>query len=393
MTNARTLALGALSGTGAGYLAVRSFQAWNLLRGDAASARRDERNAAAYGRLRRRLAVAGTLRSLAGATAVGYGPLSTALSSRLAPLPRWLRPAAFSASLALAGAIAELPVEFVEDFAVERAHGLSEQRAREWFSDALKGSALAGALAGILGLLGGYVVRTFPRLWPVVATAGMLPLLCAANVVVPLYVLPLFNTFEPLQGPLEVRLRALATRFGAGRADILRMNMSRQTAKANAFVTGIARTHRVVLGDTLVEHFEPDEIEFVVAHEFGHYVAYDTWRAIAAATFAAGLLLLGASAFVDVREEDDGIALARILAWVSCGSVLLRPAMAAYSRSREWAADRFALQATKNPRAGIAAFVRLRDRNCAEDDVPAWFEFFFGSHPSLGKRIGALERS
>ena len=106
----------------------------------------------------------------------------------------------------------------------------------------------------------------------------MLPLFVLANLIVPVYILPLFNKFEPLTGPLEVRLRALATRFGVGDAEILRMDMSRQTKKANAFVAGIGSTHRIVLGDTLIDKFEPDEIEFVVAHELGHYVTRDTWR-------------------------------------------------------------------------------------------------------------------
>ncbi len=83
-----------------------------------------------------------------------------------------------------------------------------------------------------------------------------------------------------MTGSLEERLRRLAARFGVGDAAILRMDMSRQTRKANAFVTGIGRTHRIVLGDTLIEAFPEDETEFVVAHELGHYVNKDTWRLI-----------------------------------------------------------------------------------------------------------------
>ena len=60
-----------------------------------------------------------------------------------------------------------------------------------------------------------------------------------------------------MNGSLEQRIRALAARFGVGDAEILRMDMSRQTRKANAFVTGIGRTHRIVLGDTLIAAF-PD---------------------------------------------------------------------------------------------------------------------------------------
>ncbi len=114
-----------------------------------------------------------------------------------------------------------------------------------------------------------------------------------ANVIVPIYILPLFNTFEPVDGSLEARLRRLATRFGVGDAAILRMDMSRQTRKANAFVTGIGRTHRIVLGDTLIASFPENETEFVVAHELGHYVNRDTWRIIAVGEVLADLSLLG----------------------------------------------------------------------------------------------------
>jgi len=69
----------------------------------------------------------------------------------------------------------------------------------------------------------------------------------------------------------------------------------------------------------------------------------------------------------------------------------LRPLLFAFSRSREWAADRFALDATHDPAAGAAAFRRLRDQNLADEDPPAWYEFFFASHPSLRARIAALE--
>jgi Zn-dependent protease with chaperone function len=72
---------------------------------------------------------------------------------------------------------------------------------------------------------------------------------------------------------------------------------------------------------------------------------------------------------------------------------LIRPGLAAFSRSREWAADRFALSATDNAAAGASAFRRLRNQNLAEDEVPGWYEFFFGTHPSLGKRVAALEAS
>jgi STE24 endopeptidase len=236
-------------------------------------------------------------------------------------------------------------------------------------------------------------VRRAPRSWPLYATLGTLPLMIAGNLIVPIYVLPLFNRFEPLDGALERRLRALASRYGVGDAEILKMDMSRQTRKANAFVVGVGRTHRIVLGDTLVDKFPEDEIEFVVAHELGHYVSRDVWRLTALGDAIAGALFFIANGVSGPRSgmRDRPIVLARLYAAMLVATQALRPLLFAFTRSREAAADRFAVDATRDPAAGAAAFRRLRDQNLAEDEVPRWYELFFSSHPSLKSRISALE--
>jgi STE24 endopeptidase len=176
-----------------------------------------------------------------------------------------------------------------------------------------------------------------------------------------------------------------------GDAEILRMDMSRQTKKANAFVAGIGSTHRIVLGDTLIDTFEPDEITFVVAHELGHYVSRDTWRMIALAESVTAALLGAVAGGLRSDASGESVRVLRIAAWLGLGMLAVRPAMNAFSRSREWAADRFATATTRDPQSGVAAFRRLRDQNLAEEQPPAWYEWIFASHPSLGKRIAALD--
>jgi STE24 endopeptidase len=237
-------------------------------------------------------------------------------------------------------------------------------------------------------------MRRWPSSWPYIASIAALPLLLIANIVVPIYILPLFNTYRPIEGPLEKRLRALASRYGVGDAEILRVDMSKQTKKANAFVTGIGKTHRIVVGDTLIEHFPEEEIEFVVAHELGHYIYKDSWRMIAMAEIAAIVVLFGAYAAHRDRSAEtleQPRTLAQVQLWVTLLAQLLRPAISGFARSREWAADRFALLSTRAPHTGAAAFRRLRDQNLAEDEQPAWFEFIFSTHPSLKARIAELE--
>ena len=187
-------------------------------------------------------------------------------------MPVWLQPSAFALAAGLADALIDLPVDFFEDHALERSYGLTEQTPASWLTDRFKEHAIGTAVSAALAGLFAAALRRWPRAWPSVASAGVFPLLVLANVVVPIYVMPLFNRYTPIEGPLEQRLRALAARYGAGDAEILRVDMSKQTKKANAFVTGIGGTHRIVVGDTLIEHFPLEEIEFVVAHELGHYV-------------------------------------------------------------------------------------------------------------------------
>jgi STE24 endopeptidase len=384
--NLRKVLIAATTAASAGYVAWRAFQ----LTRPAPPVRAD---AKAYGRTRRALAVTGAVRSTAAGLAFAYGPIAPRIARVVEPLPVWLRPAAFSAIASLASSAVELPVSIAEEHEIERRYGLTEQPRADYLADLAKSTALELALTAFLATLGAAALRRFPKSWPVAAAAGAFPLYVLANLIVPVYVMPLFNKFQPLEGPLEAQLRALARDHGVGDAEILSMDMSRQTKKANAFVTGIGKTHRIVLGDTLIEHFTPDEIEFVIAHELGHYVSGDTWRLIGVAE-ALTVVILGFAAYATKDDRsDDALKLARVAALLSTAATLLRPALAAFSRSREWAADRFALAATNDAASGAAAFRRLRDQNLAEDDVPDWYEFFFGSHPSLGKRIAALSSS
>jgi STE24 endopeptidase len=384
----RQFLLGIATGIGAGYAAARAVEAVRVLQNR--DRQPPKRDAAEYGALRRTLTVTGIARSLAAGAALAYGPLGERLELSVQRFPVWLRPMVFVAELSVLETLAELPAEFIEGYAIERRYALSEQSESSWLGDHLKQSFLGGAVATGLSGIFAAALRKFPRAWPYVASAGVFPLLLAANIVIPLYVMPLFNKYEPLTGALEERLRKLAARYGVGDAEILRMNMSKQTKKANAFVTGIGNTHRIVVGDTLIDNFSEEEIEFVVAHELGHYVSRDTWRLIAMGQISAMAILFGAYR-LDHDTNADTRKLARIQLWSTVLSQALRPAISAFARSREWAADRFALETTRAPAVGASAFRRLRDQNLAEDEQPAWFEFLFSTHPSLKARIAALE--
>ena len=253
--------------------------------------------------------------------------------------------------MSLALALVDLPVSFVEAYALERRFGLSDQSERDWLGDYAKGALISSALAAVIAMLFGFaLVRRSPKRWPILAGVGAFPLFVLGNLIVPLYVLPLFNRFEPVTGALERRLRELATRFGVGDAAILQMDISRQTRKANAFVVGIGEAERIVLGDTLIEAFPDAETEFVVAHELGHYVNKDTWRLIGLGEVLAFVLFSGANGAISQRDRDElrerPLLVVRLLRADARRNASPSPAALRVSQlSREWAADRFALAA------------------------------------------------
>ncbi len=389
--NVRKVLLGVGSGLAAGYALARAVEAGREWLEPSPAAAKDAR---AYARARRALELADTVRTALGFSAFAFGPVAKALDRATGGVAPWLRPALYIAPLSLVSALVDLPTAYVEEYTLERRFGLTEQIRSDWIADYAKGALLSAGLSTIVSTLFGFAVRHTPRFWPVLASLGALPLFVIGNLVVPLWVMPLFNEFTPVEGSLEERIRKLADRFGVGDAAILRMDMSRQTRKANAFVTGIGRTHRIVLGDTLIAAFPEDETEFVVAHELGHYVNKDTWRLIALGELLAIALFLVANVATPESRRKElrnrPLLIIRLYAIMIVATQALRPVLFAFSRSREWAADRFALAATRDAGAGASAFRRLRDQNLADEDPPSWYELFFSSHPSLRARIDAL---
>ncbi len=388
--NLRTFLPGVATGFVAGYAVYRALEAFTPVRPVL------DRSARRYGALRRGLMLSGIARSLSGTATVAYGPVGRSLEDLTNPLPVWLQPSALAVICGLLDVVVDAGTNYVEDFALERRFELSDQSLQSWALDRVKEEAIGLGVVAILTGVFAAVVRRYPTKWPIIATTGTLPLLVFANIAIPLYVMPLFNKYTPIEGESELRLRALADRHGVGDAEILRMDMSKQTKKANAFVTGIGGTHRIVVGDTLIENFTMDEIEFVVAHELGHYVARDSWRMIAAGELVSTIVMFGSYALLrdhSKKRAQNARTLLQIAWWSSLLTQAMRPALSAFSRSREWAADRFAVRTTAAPHAGVAAFTRLREQNLAEDEQPAWYEFLFASHPSLRARIAALAAS
>src|SRR3954470_17652425 len=159
--------------------------------------------------------------------------------------------------------------------------GLSTQDWSSWLAGAGKSTALEAAFAGMGGALTTALVRRFPRGWWAPAAGAALLFSVVAIYLFPVVIDPIFNKFEPLpEGELRSEVLALAERAGVDVGEVYRVDASRRTTGVNAYVNGIGHTKRVVLYDNLVDKFDRDQVDSVVAHELAHVKHRDVPRAL-----------------------------------------------------------------------------------------------------------------
>ena len=178
---------------------------------------------------------------------------------------------AFAAIVVCVSAFVRLPLGFWRGFVRERRWGLSTQRLGGWVADVLKGTLIGAVFAGLVEVAVVALVRWSPGWWPLWAALALAAGVLVLSFIAPVVLEPLFNRFRPLaDAELARELRALAARAGVPVREVLVADASRRTKKVNAYVSGLGRTRRIVLYDTLLERAGAPEVRLVVAHELGH---------------------------------------------------------------------------------------------------------------------------
>jgi STE24 endopeptidase len=361
----------------------------------------DMAKAKRYSRTRLAVLLVSTIWTIARLAWFARGGRSAKLlhqSQRLAPDRRLAGPIYFVLVTALSW-LSGLPLAYLGGHRVERRFGLTKQSDHAWLSEQGKGVLLGLALQVPLTTAAYAVIRWRPRDWWLMLAGATVPLTVIFSNLAPVLIMPLFNRFVPVRDRLLAdRVRTLADRAGVAIADVYEMDMSRQSEKPNAFFTGLGNTKRIVLGDTLIERFEPAEIDAVVAHELGHQVHGDIWRLIglmSALGFAGAYALqrLGTSLVrktaptTGVRDIGNEASLP-VLELVMAGLGFIgAPLMAAVSRAIERRTDRYALELTGNGDAYAATMARLATQSLADPDPAPAVVFFLYSHPPIAERI------
>jgi STE24 endopeptidase len=193
---------------------------------------------------------------------------------------------------------------------------------------------------------------------------------------------------------LTERLLDLSRRAGTRVKGVFEWKLSEKSKKANAALMGLGNTRRIILSDTLLEKFQDDEVEAVLAHELGHHVHRHIFQIIAlqgAATVVGFYLIHRTLIWLGSHFGFQGaadFANLPLLALVTAGlSLILLPALNSYSRAMERQADTYALRAIPSRASFISSMEKLADLNLAERQPHPWIEFIFHSHPSIQKRI------
>ena len=311
----------------------------------------------------------------------------------------WLIVALYAIVLGAIYTLLSLPLGYYSEFVLPHRYGLSTQRISGWIADNLKELAISAVL-GLAGLELLYLLlRTFPQWWWAIMAAIVWLFAVAMAQLAPVILMPLFYKFHPLDDPeLVSRLTALAGKAGTNVRGVYVMDMSSRTTAANAMLTGLGRTRRIILGDTLLRNYTDDEIETVLAHELAHHVHNDLLRglAIEALLMVAGMWLAsvvlswGVSVFGFDGIADVAALPLFVIAMTIFGLVSM-PAGNFLTRQMERAADLYALRTTGKGAAFRSAMLKLAGQNLSEAEPPAWVRFLFYSHPPISERVKAAE--
>ena len=302
----------------------------------------------------------------------------------------------------LVTAVVTFPLTVYEGFFREHQYGLSNQTFGPWFRDQAVGLAVNLVLGGLaVGALFA-VVRRLPRTWHIWGTVVAIAFLAFAVAITPVFIVPLFNTPKPLaDSPIRTEILSLAHANAIPAHDVYQVDASRQSNRVSANVSGLAGTERITLNDNLLRRCSPEAVLAVMGHEMGHYVMHhvEIIMLFFTVTFAVMFALLRWSLDASlkrwgvrwgIRGVGDVAVLPLAVVIITTLSFLFTPLGNTFTRTQEYEADLYGLNAARQP-DGEAEVDLLLGEYRKLDPGPLE-EFVFFDHPSGRTRIYAAMR-
>ena len=293
------------------------------------------------------------------------------------------------------------PLSYYTEHVLEHHYELSKQSFGSWFGDFMK-SLLIDLVLGLVFFEIIYTLLHYlPDTWWLWSTVFYVAFVVVLSAVFPTFIMPLFNKFEPLEeGELTDKVNAMMKEAGIKVVGVYKWGLEEKTATGNAAFTGIGKTKRIILGDTLLNNYSDDQILSILAHEIGHYKNKDTSRLLAVGTVMAvfgfwlahTLLQLFVTKVCDTGTSISDIeTLPLFLFALMIFSVVTMPISNGYSRKREYAADRYAVESMGDADGLTTALDKLAEQNLTNKEPHRLIEIMLHSHPSLNRRLAAAK--
>jgi len=307
----------------------------------------------------------------------------------------------FFAVLSISANLLRIPFSLYDTFVIEKRYGFNTMSLKTWIFDLFKNLIISAILGGlILWLLLIFVAHGGNTwwLWAWMVASGFEILMLW---LFPIVIAPLFNKFEPIENKaLERRIGTLMEKVGLQVKGVFQMDASRRSKHTNAYFTGLGRSKRIVLFDTLLVSHTEEEILAVLAHEIGHWKKKHLLREIILIEILSLVVFYYASQCLDWRLlyqtfgfQDSTAYVGLFLAGVLLGPLgfFAHPLESAIFRRFEREADDFVLDLMKTAEPMCSTLKRLAADNLSNLTPHPFYAWFYYSHPPLVERISRLK--
>ncbi len=304
--------------------------------------------------------------------------------------------------------VLSIPGSLYFHFGIEKKFGFNKMTLGLWFIDLIKSLLLSFVMQIIIFCAFVFTFQTFGDMWWLPVWAFMTLFSFAMQIIYPQFIAPLFNKFSPLpDGELRDKLTNLLIKSGYKPDGLFVVDSSKRSTHSNAYFTGIGKSKRIVLYDTLIEQLTPDELTAVMGHEIGHRKKGHLIKGIITSLIKNIVVLFIASKLLTLPSLYNGfgfvisadhineayyIGLFLLLLVFSPISYFLQPIGAWRSRYHEYEADRYSAELTNMPEALIEGLIKLNLNNLSNLYPAPSYVKFYASHPPLLQRIAALRK-
>ncbi|PWJ44491.1 M48 family metallopeptidase [Sediminitomix flava] len=315
--------------------------------------------------------------------------------------PMWTS-LAFFGVIGLGSTIISLPFDWYATFVIEEKFGFNKTTVKTFILDKIKGLVLGAVIGGLLLSVFIWFYNAFPEFFWLYAWGIFMVFTLLITMFYTNWILPLFNKLTPLEdGELRNAIEAYSNKVDFPLKNVMVLDGSKRSTKANAFFSGLGKAKNIVLYDTLIEKMTTEEIVAVLAHEVGHYKKKHTLQMlfISAVNMLITLYVLSLvinepsfSAALGVETQTPIFHLSLIVFSLlySPISTITGLTMNVLSRKNEFEADAYA-RSTSSANDLISSLKKLSVDALSNLTPHPAYVFFHYTHPPLLQRMAALK--